>query len=123
MECLSPVQVEQFKASEDEIREFLLLQIRNTEQLFEINRIRSAEQRLFALLRWLSVRFGQVNSHGFRVSLKEVNLTHRSLADISGLTRVTVTKNLSRYKSLGLLHEIGEADLLLPRASLRPGGC
>lgn len=121
MQCLSRAQVEQFQPSQEAIRDFLLLQIRNTVQIFEINRIRSAEQRLLALLRWLSVRFGQVNSQGFRLSLKEMNLTHKCLADISGLTRVTVTKNLNRYKTLGLLQEIGEADLLVPRDPVLPG--
>jgi hypothetical protein len=42
-----------------------------------------------------------------------MNLTHRSLAEICGLTRVTVTKNLNRYKTLGLLQNIGEADLFI----------
>jgi hypothetical protein len=73
-------------------------QIRNTEEIFEINRIRSAERRLLMLLRWLGVRFGQVNS--------------------SGLTRVTVTKNLNRYKTIGLLQSVSEADLLIPNQFL-----
>ena len=114
MQCISAVSVEQFEPSEAEIVAFLRLQIRNTEQIFEINRIRSAELRLLAILRWLSVRFGQVNSHGHRLSLKEMNFTHRDLADLCGLTRVTVTKNLNRYKTLGLVRMFGESDLLIP---------
>jgi CRP-like cAMP-binding protein len=43
-----------------------------------------------------------------------MNLTHRGLADICGLTRVTVTKNLNRFKTLGLLEKVSEADLLIP---------
>jgi CRP-like cAMP-binding protein len=66
---------------------FFLQQIRNTEEIFEINRIRSAERRLLMLLRWLGVRFGQDSSRGYRLSLKDMNLTHRSLAEICGLTR------------------------------------
>jgi len=83
-----------------------------------LNRIRSAERRLLMLLRWLGVRFGQVSSRGYRLSLKEMNLTHRSLAEICGLTRVTVTKNLNRYKTLGLLQSVGEADLFIPGEAL-----
>jgi hypothetical protein len=50
-----------------------------------------------------------------------MNLTHRGLADICGLTRVTVTKNLNRYKALGLLQPAGESDLFIPaQASLQP---
>jgi CRP-like cAMP-binding protein len=115
LQCLSSVRVCEFHPTEQDLLEFLLLQIRNTEQIFEINRIRSAEVRLLALLRWISVRFGQVNSKGHRLSLKDMNLTHKTLADICGLTRVTVTKNLNRYKALGLLQPVGEADLLIPR--------
>jgi CRP-like cAMP-binding protein len=114
MQCLSRVAVEQFEPNKDDILTFLHLQIRNTEQIYEINRMRSAELRLLALLRWISVRFGQVNRHGHRFSLKDMNLTHRGLADICGLTRVTVTKNLNRYKALGVLRPIGESDLLIP---------
>jgi CRP-like cAMP-binding protein len=42
-----------------------------------------------------------------------MNLTHKALADICGLTRVTVTKNLNRYKALGLLSKVSETDLLV----------
>jgi CRP-like cAMP-binding protein len=96
----------------------MLSVIRNTEEIFELNRIRSAERRLLMLLRWLGINFGQVSSRGYRLSLKEMNLTHRSLAEICGLTRVTVTKNLNRYKTLGLLQNIGEADLFIPGEAL-----
>ena len=45
---------------------------------------------------------------------KDMNLTHRALGEVSGLTRVTVTKNLNRYKTIGLLRSVSEADLLIP---------
>jgi CRP-like cAMP-binding protein len=121
MQCISAVWVEQIEPSEADVLAFLRLQIRNTEQIFEINRVRSAELRLLAMLRWISVRFGQVNSHGHRLSLKEMNLTHRDLADLCGLTRVTVTKNLNRFKTLGLLRVIGDSDLLIPADARLPG--
>ena len=80
-----------------------------------------ADLRLLAMLRWISVRFGQVNSHGHRLSLKEMNLTHRDLADLCGLTRVTVTKNLNRFKTLGLLRGVGDSDWLIPADARVPG--
>ena len=86
--------------------------------ILEINRIRSAERRLLILLRWIGLRFGQVNSRGYRLSLKDMNLTHRALAEVWGLTRVTVTKNLNRYKSLGLLQTVSDADLFIPNEGL-----
>jgi hypothetical protein len=121
MQCISAVWVEQIEPSEADVLAFLRLQIRNTEQIFEINRVHCAELRLLAMLRWISVRFGQVNSHGHRLSLKEMNLTHRDLADLCGLTRVTVTKNLNRFKTLGLLRVIGDSDLLIPADARLPG--
>lgn len=120
MQCISSVWVERIEPSEAQVVEFLRQQIRNTEQIFEINRVRSADLRLLAMLRWISVRFGQVNSHGHRFSLKEMNLTHRDLADLCGLTRVTVTKNLNRFKTLGLLRPVGESDLLIPAEARIP---
>jgi CRP-like cAMP-binding protein len=114
VQCLSTVVVEHLDPTDDEILTFLKHQIRNTEEIFEINRIRSAEQRLLSLLRWIGSRFGQVSSRGTRLSLKDMNLTHRGLADICGLTRVTVTKNLNRFKTIGLLEKVSDADLLIP---------
>ncbi|MEB3353275.1 MAG: Crp/Fnr family transcriptional regulator [Cyanobacteriota bacterium] len=122
MQCISAVSVEKMEPSEAEVLAFMRLQIRNTEQIFEINRLRSADLRLLAMLRWISVRFGQVNSHGHRLSLKEMNLTHRDLADLCGLTRVTVTKNLNRFKTLGLLRGVGDTDLLIPADARLPRG-
>jgi CRP-like cAMP-binding protein len=118
VQCLTTVVVEQHTPSDAETLAFLLHQIRNTEEIFEINRIRSAERRLLMLLRWIGLRFGQVSSRGYRFSLKDMNLTHRALAEVCGLTRVTVTKNLNRYKTLGLLQQVSEVDLFIPSEGL-----
>ena len=121
VQCLSTVLVEQFHPNDSELLEYLRLQIRNTEEIFQINRIRSAEHRLLMLLRWIGTRFGQVSSKGYRLSLREMNLTHKALAEICGLTRVTVTKNLNRYKALGLLQKVSDDDLMLPIEPLVAG--
>jgi len=42
------------------------------------------------------------------------SLHKRPLADLCGLTRVTVTKILSRFRADGQLLPIGEDDLLIP---------
>lgn len=121
VQCLSTVVVEQHYPNAEEILQFLQLQIRNTEEIFQINRIRSAEQRLLMLLRWIGTRFGQVSSKGYRLSLREMNLTHKALADLCGLTRVTVTKNLNRFKALGLLYKVSDDDLMIPIEPLVSG--
>jgi len=120
LQCLTAVVVEQHEPTEAETLSLLLHQIRNTEEIFEINRIRSAERRLLMLLRWIGRRFGQVSSRGYRLSLKDMNLTHKALAEVCGLTRVTVTKNLNRYKTLGLLQKVSQADLFIPADNLVP---
>jgi CRP-like cAMP-binding protein len=59
-----------------------------------------------------------VSSRGYRLSLKEMNLTHQALADLCGLTRVTVTKMLNRYKSDGVLQQVSKDDLFIPSIAL-----
>ena len=83
-------------------------------ELLAIQRIRSADARLIQLLQWIAKSFGQVNNHGCTLSLSELNLTHRQLAELCGLTRVTVTKILNRFRLGGQLLAVGESDLLIP---------
>lgn len=114
LQCLTLVVVEQHFPTPAESEQFLRQQIRNLEEIFQINRIRTAEVRLLALLTWLGKRFGQVSSRGSRFSLKEMNLTHRALAELCGLTRVTVTKMLNRFKADGVLQQVSKDDYLIP---------
>jgi CRP-like cAMP-binding protein len=83
-------------------------------ELLAIQRIRSVNARLIKLLQRIARSFSQVNSHGYRLSLSELNLTHRQLAELCGLTRVTATKILSRFRLGGQLLAVGESDLLIP---------
>ena len=118
LQCLTTVVVEQFNPGTADIQQLLLRQIQNLEEIFQINRIRSADQRLLRLLLWIGSRFGQVSSRGYRLSLKDMNLTHKALADLCGLTRVTVTKMLNRYKNAGLLQQVSKDDLFIPSLAL-----
>ena len=118
IQCLTTVVVEQFDPGTADIQQLLLRQIQNLEEIFQINRIRSADQRLLGLLAWIGRRFGQVSSRGYRLSLKDMNLTHKALADLCGLTRVTVTKMLNRYKNAGLLQQVSKDDLFIPSLAL-----
>lgn len=118
IQCLTTVVVEQVQPTPEEVQQFLRRQIQNLEEIFQINRIRSAEHRLLGLLAWIGKRFGQVSTRGYRLSLKEMNLTHKALADLCGLTRVTVTKMLNRYKVEGLLQQISKEDLFIPSTAL-----
>jgi CRP-like cAMP-binding protein len=114
IQCISTAVVEQFEPTAEDINKLLLQQIKNLEEIFQLNRIRAADQRLITLLTWIGRRFGQVSTRGYRFSLKDMRLTHRTLADICGLTRVTVTKALNRYKIDGTLQQVSKDDLLIP---------
>jgi len=118
IQCISTVIVEQFQPAATDVERLLLQQIQNLEEILQLNRIRSADQRLLTLLAWIGRRFGQVSSRGYRLSLKDMNLTHKSLADLCGLTRVTVTKMLNRYKGEGVLQQISKDDLFIPSTAI-----
>jgi CRP-like cAMP-binding protein len=107
--------VEHLELSAGDERRYLRRERQMLAELHTIHRIRSGEQRLLALLSWIGRSFGQVNSHGCRLSLSELNLTHRALADLCGLTRVTVTKLFSRFRLEGRVINVSESDLLIPR--------
>jgi CRP-like cAMP-binding protein len=114
LQCLTTVVVEHLVLSTEDERRYLHRERQMLAELHTIHRIRSGEQRLLALLSWIGRSFGQVNSHGCRLSLSELNLTHRALADLCGLTRVTVTKLLSRFRLEGRVISVSESDLLIP---------
>jgi CRP-like cAMP-binding protein len=53
-------------------------------------------------LQLLVERLGRRNGAWYELPLR---LTHAQLADLSGHTRVTVTKQLSRLRNLGLIEQ------------------
>ncbi|MDM7952833.1 MAG: Crp/Fnr family transcriptional regulator [Cyanobium sp. CZS 25K] len=112
---LTRVVVEECDPSESEILAFMRDLFTQTTHLLQIHRVRPADARLLRLLHWIGARFGRVSSSGTTLSLEDMNLTHRHLADIAGMTRVTVTKALTRFRSKGQVVRVSEADLLVPR--------
>lgn len=117
LQCLTTVVIQHIELEPELQRSQLRRERQMLAELLTIQRIRSAERRLLALLTWIGESFGQVNSHGWRFSLAELNLTHKALAELCGLTRVTVTKLLSRYRLEGQLVSVSNNDLLIPRLS------
>ena len=80
--------------------------------LLQLTRIRPAEARLFNLLIWLGERFGSSTEYGRSVPLEAMNLTHRQLAEMASVSRVTVTKALGHFRQQGWLHRVGELEVL-----------
>jgi|LakMenEpi03Aug12_release.lakeMendotaPanAssembly.Ray.scaffolds.fasta_scaffold23446_5 biotin operon repressor len=114
--ALSSTRIEERNPSPEEREIFLLDQCLQTSTLLRLSRTRPAESRLFQLLLWIGERFGRVSSRGVSLSLEDMNLTHRQLAEISGLSRVTVTKAISHFRQEGYLLKDGADELLLREA-------
>lgn len=112
--ALSPIRLVEVTPNGDEREAFLMGQSRQISILLKLSHTRPAEVRLFDLLTWIGKRFGRVSRRGVSLSFEELNLTHRNLAEISGLTRVTVTKALSQFRQAGKLVREGQDDWLLP---------
>ncbi len=111
---ISAVSLEGRTPTDVELLESLKRQISRSMEIMRISRIRKADDRLLTMLRWLAAQFGRVNSLGHSLSLEDMNLTHQILAELTGLTRVTVTKSLNKYKTLGQINLMTHGDLLLP---------
>lgn len=111
---LSAIRLQEATPDPGEREAFLLRQSQQISVLLRLSRTRPAEVRLFQLLTWMGRRFGRVSRRGVSLCFEEMNLTHRNLAEISGLTRVTVTKAISHFRQAGYLVREGEDDWLLP---------
>lgn len=114
--ALSAARVEEASPSAEEREAFLFHQSLQIATLLRLSRCRPAELRMFQLLLWIGERFGRVSSRGVSLSLEDMNLTHRLLAELSGLTRVTVTKAMSHFRQEGFLVKDGPDELLLREA-------
>lgn len=114
--ALSAARVEEMEPTPEQREAFLLDQSLQTSTLLRLCRVRPAESRLFQLLLWLGERFGRVSSRGVSLCLDDMHLTHRQLGEISGLTRVTVTKAITHFRQAGYLLKEGSDELLLREA-------
>lgn len=70
--------------------------------LLMIRHLHDAEQRINALLQLLVQRLGRRRGAWYELPIR---LTHAELAELSGHTRVTVTRQLSRWRDQGLLQQ------------------
>ncbi len=114
--ALSAVQVEAVSPTQRERERFLVQQCQQTSTLLRRIRTRPVELRLFQLLLWLGERFGRVSRRGVSLCFEDMNLTHRHLAEIAGMTRVTVTKSISHFRDQGYLIKEGSDELLVREA-------
>lgn len=113
LRSLSAVVVEEEEASSAMEREFLEEQLRQAAILLLLSRVRPAESRLLQLLDWFGTRFGTMTTEGVVLRFGQKHLTHQQLAEIAGMTRVTVTKALTQFRQSGVLAGRPDGGLLL----------
>jgi hypothetical protein len=116
LRALSGANVHECSPQSDEVHRFSRTQIQQMAVLLELTRIRPAEARLFHLLIWLSDRFGSHTEQGRSIPLEAMNLTHRQLAEMASVSRVTVTKALGHFRQQGWLQRLGEEEVLFAAA-------
>ncbi len=114
--ALSTARLLEANPNAEERESFLVSQSQQMSTLLKLSRTRPADARLFDLLTWMGERFGRVSRRGVSLCFEDMNLTHRHLAEISGLTRVTVTKAISHFRQVGALVREGDDDWLVPDA-------
>lgn len=93
-----------------EATEALILHVRRAEELIEILHCRHAEASLLRLFAWLAKRFGQEVEQGQLIDLR---LTHQDLADLVGLTRVTVTRLVNEFEKQGMIQRRARQFIVL----------
>ena len=101
IECLAPVEATLLPApSWHQATEAMILHIQRSGELMEILHCRHAESSLLRLFAWLAKRFGQEVEQGKLIDLR---LTHQEIAELIGVTRVTVTRLLSDFEKQGII--------------------
>ena len=102
IESLTPVEATLIhKQNWHEVTDAMLLHMQRSEKFIEILHYRHAESKLLQLFGWLAKRFGYQDLLGQqRIDLR---LTHQDIADLVGLTRVTVTRLMKVFERQGII--------------------
>jgi len=80
--------------------EILCAQLRDSLIMQELMNQKNASERIRMLLSALAEERGDTTSQGVTIGLK---LTHQRIADMTGLTRESVTRTLDRWKKSGII--------------------
>jgi CRP-like cAMP-binding protein len=88
-----------------------LAHIQQTEKLLRIMHCNSLEQRLLEFLLWLAEKFGSQTHQG---RLIQMRLTHQTIAEAIGSTRVSVTRLMGKFEREGAIYCCRKRFILLP---------
>lgn len=112
LQALSLARVQEWNPDPVEQHSCSMAYIQQLVMLLRVTRIRPAEMRIFHLLIWLSDRFGVSTEHGYSLPVGAMNLTHRQLAEMASVSRVTVTKSLAHFRQQGWLYRSDDVEIL-----------
>ncbi len=103
LETLSQTVIEAVDPQDLDLTTVLGQHFQATEQLLSITRTRLSEIRFSRLLEWLGRRFGIASQQGYLVDLDRIYLTHQTLGELTGSTRVTITRLLNAFERQGVI--------------------
>lgn len=112
LRTLSNAVISEWAATNEERTGFSANHIEQMSKLLQLAKIRPVETRLLKLLLWLGERFGTTTDEGIEIPIDAMNLTHRQLAELASVSRVTVTKTLGHFRQQGWLSRAGTGDLI-----------
>jgi CRP-like cAMP-binding protein len=109
IECLTPVQVSELLSESPYLQDALLVHAWKSEELLSIIHHSCVLKRLWCLLEWLSLQFGQNTPNGRSLNLR---LTHQTIAETIGTSRVTVTRLINQLERAGKLQRLCKLEPL-----------
>jgi len=110
VECLTSVKVRNLSFQGDRLQDAMLSHIRQMEELLNIMHCKLVSLRLLKFLNWLVYRFGREVDQGWLLDLR---LTHQAISEITGTSRVTVTRLLNQFEQEGKLMRLPQSRILL----------
>lgn len=111
IECLTSVEATLLSLDQyHQVNEALIRQIQELQEFIEILHCRPVEVSLLRLLSWLAKKFGRDVEKG---QLIELRLTHQEMAEILGITRVTVTRLLNEFEQQGAIERLPRQFIVL----------
>ena len=116
IECLTSVKATPIAINEvPDLADTLLTHVNYLESLMVIRSSKRADVMLLRLLQWLADRFGQTTVDGRLIDLR---LTHQDLADLIGITRITVTRTLSLLEQQQYIQRLPLQKIILQQKEL-----
>jgi len=110
IECLTKVEATLLSLARGLNREVLLYHLQQAEDLTIIRAGKRVDSMLDQLLTWLAKKFGSEVKQGHLIDL---GLTHQDIAELLGISRVTVTRTLGSFAQQGVIQRLSIHRIIL----------